>query len=634
LDFLKAELERWEESGAIRPATTERYISKVFMVPKPGVNKWRICWDGRHVNSFCRPMTVSFETLKSLRHLAQQGDWMVSMDLTDGFHAVGIHEDHQAYLSFQALGRTYSFQVLPFGWSGSPAVFCRVMETLTRALRSPDVPTRHGQATSLLRALHQAETVRVRALSPLSKRLEQRTPPLPRVQGRGSETAVQLPPMRVLPYMDDYLAVFSSREEAFQGVARIKATLAWLGLDANEKKCHWEPTQRLRHLGLEVDTQRGLFLVPPDKETKISQFARVLKVEALAQRRLCPARRLAQFVGLAQSVSLAVPAARLFLRSLHDSLSTKESWNSNVRLGRQALRDLQWWIDLPRQPQGRVIWRTPDQAVLWSDSSGFAWGGKLQDCPVLAHGIWTATEAQNHITTLELLAVLRNLQAFSRHLMGKQIQLFEDNQAVVSILRNYTSRAGPVMMDIVRRLFAFMERNDMSFGRIDYVKSADNPADAPSRKYGSDEWKLKPSVFLRLDKRFGPHTVDRFCSEDNNLCPRYNSEFVDQSAEAVNAFTQYWNGENNWIHPPISALNEVALKLRLDQAAATVIAPLWVSKPWFVALRQMSSSITPLGKASALADPAYLHRFGLRGPSPWQLAAFRVRADLASYHAQ
>jgi hypothetical protein len=58
LDFLKAELERWEESGAIRPATTERYISKVFMVPKPRVNKWRICWDGRHVNSFCRPMTV------------------------------------------------------------------------------------------------------------------------------------------------------------------------------------------------------------------------------------------------------------------------------------------------------------------------------------------------------------------------------------------------------------------------------------------------------------------------------------------------------------------------------------------------------------------------------------------------
>ena len=28
----------------------------------------------------------------------------------------------------------------------------------------------------------------------------------------------------------------------------------------------------------------------------------------------------------------------------------KEGWNCNVRLGRQALRDLQWWIDLPRQP--------------------------------------------------------------------------------------------------------------------------------------------------------------------------------------------------------------------------------------------------------------------------------------------
>ena len=34
-----------------------------------------------------------YETLKSLRHLAKKGDWAISFDLEDGFHAILIHPD-------------------------------------------------------------------------------------------------------------------------------------------------------------------------------------------------------------------------------------------------------------------------------------------------------------------------------------------------------------------------------------------------------------------------------------------------------------------------------------------------------------------------------------------------------------
>ena len=64
--------------------------------------------------------------------------------------------------------------------------------------------------------------------------------------------------------MDDYLALFSSKEDAERGAVQMQTTLAWLGLEANPKKCIWEPTQQLVHLGLIVDTRRGLFLVPQD----------------------------------------------------------------------------------------------------------------------------------------------------------------------------------------------------------------------------------------------------------------------------------------------------------------------------------------------------------------------------------
>ena len=252
-------------------------------------------------------MSEKFETLKSVRHLARPEDWMISFDLEDGYHAIGIHPKHQKYMTFSLNGQLYSCASLPFGWSGSPAVFCRVMKVLTQTLRSPDlVPTARGPNTP----------------EPSGGLLHM-------LKRRGVSSPQQL---RILPYMDDYLAFFPSREEALRGRRQIELTLEYLGLSRNPKKGDWEPTQRLNHLGLTVDTLRGVFMLPPAKEAKIKQMARGLKAQAFRNRRLLPARLIAQFTGLCQSVYLACPAARLYLRALHDCLRQKRSWSDNVRL--------------------------------------------------------------------------------------------------------------------------------------------------------------------------------------------------------------------------------------------------------------------------------------------------------------
>eukprot|EP01052_Picozoa_sp_SAG31_P020358 SAG31_NODE_1526_length_8004_cov_4.741176_4_plen_109_part_00 len=108
------------------------------------------------MNSFSRPMTTKFETLKHVEKLARAGDCMVSFDLEDGYHAVGIHPESQKYMTFAVQGKLYSCCSLPFGWSGSPVVFCTIMNVLTVALRSPDLKpmTAAQTATLLLRQLH------------------------------------------------------------------------------------------------------------------------------------------------------------------------------------------------------------------------------------------------------------------------------------------------------------------------------------------------------------------------------------------------------------------------------------------------------------------------------------------------
>ena len=103
----------------------------------------------------------------------------------------------------------------------------------------------------------------------------------------------------------------------------MEKVLQVLGLERNVKKGHWDPTTDIHHLGCGIDTRRGTYYVIHEKQQRLRKFAADLLGEGSRQRQLIPVRKLASFAGLAQSVILALPAARLFLRSLHDCVSTR-----------------------------------------------------------------------------------------------------------------------------------------------------------------------------------------------------------------------------------------------------------------------------------------------------------------------
>jgi hypothetical protein len=178
------------------------------------------------LNKYCRELSVKYETLKRLRYLARPGDWALGMDVQDGFHAVSVAPEHRCYFTFRLNGVLLRCAVLPFGWSGSPAVFCRVRTVLTRLLRSPQLPARRDD------------------MSP-AHWLEARD----RLLGK---PAVKYSGARTLPYMDDYLLLYSTRQEALEGAEMTRRVLEFLGLEPNDAKCTWDPTQRLIFLGLEI----------------------------------------------------------------------------------------------------------------------------------------------------------------------------------------------------------------------------------------------------------------------------------------------------------------------------------------------------------------------------------------------
>ena len=88
-------------------------------------------------------------------------------------------------------------------------------------------------------------------------------------------------------------------------------------------------------------------------------------------------------------------------------------------------------------------------------------------------------------------------------------------------------------------------------------------------------------MFADLDKRWGPHTIDRFADTYNRQVPRFNSRFLSPGSEAVDAFTCNWGNETNWWCPPIHLIIQHA---RRTNAQGTLIVPCWPSAPFWPVL--------------------------------------------------
>jgi hypothetical protein len=248
------------------------------------------------------------------------------------------------------------------------------------------------------------------------------------------------------------------------------------------------------------------------------------------------------------------------------------------------------------------------------------WGGVLNQTAYV-HGIWTRAQSATHITYLELLGVVKSVSALLPRLARRRVLLFVDNQAVVYIIRNFTSRA-PLLMAELRNLVAICESNDTIL-QCQWVPTDRNLADEPSRRKASDHWRLDPRVFYAMCQRYKlVPTVDRFATAGTTLLPRWNSPCPEPGAEAVDGLSTAWTTECNWVHPPPDLLPQVASKLERTPALAVVVAPFWPAEDWFRSLRGQASAVTVVPHARRLVCQHTLSVYGIDAQGDWPLVFF------------
>ncbi|CAI7805384.1 unnamed protein product [Closterium sp. NIES-54] len=373
--FTKQAISELLESGAaaLAPAAQTVCISPLNVVVQR--EKCRLILDLRQVNLHLRIPKFKYEGLNRVAEIALVGDWMFSIDLKSGYHHVDIHPSCWKYLGFRFDGKTYVFRSLPFGLATAPFVFTQLIKQLARRWRAMGI--------------------------------------------------------RVIPYVDDILFLCDTEAKARATCQSIIHDLNKAGLVINLKKSHLQPTQQLRFLGVELDTDRGQFSIGAERRASILSTLQALLREGKAERKV-PVRHIARVTGMLASMSLALGVTtRAFSQGLLQAIQQAPSWNSKVLLDPMAIEELDFWRHEFDKFNGAPFHVSNSyDAVIHVDASAHSWGATLDKFP--GRRIEASAAMPKHMleasnTQREIDGVLWALQTFPERIRDQHVLARTDN---------------------------------------------------------------------------------------------------------------------------------------------------------------------------------------------------------------
>ena len=117
--------------GILEPSSAS-YYSQALLIPKPGVDNWRLCIDYRNLNNCTKDASWPIPNIdQMLRRIGKlKARFFGSMDLTQGYHQAPISLSTRIYTAFILFCGLYQFTRLPFGPKRAPSYFQEQMASV------------------------------------------------------------------------------------------------------------------------------------------------------------------------------------------------------------------------------------------------------------------------------------------------------------------------------------------------------------------------------------------------------------------------------------------------------------------------------------------------------------------------
>ena len=139
-DLVTKEITSLLKKGAIRKTQFQRgqVLSSLFLREKKDGSQ-RPILNLRNLNSYIPYLHFKMESLKEVKNLIKEGDWMVKVDLKDAYFTLPLHESSKKFVRFKWEGTIYEFLCLCFGLGPAPRLFTKLLKVPISILRRLNV---------------------------------------------------------------------------------------------------------------------------------------------------------------------------------------------------------------------------------------------------------------------------------------------------------------------------------------------------------------------------------------------------------------------------------------------------------------------------------------------------------------
>ncbi|XP_052089575.1 uncharacterized protein LOC127726267 [Mytilus californianus] len=310
---------------------------------------------------------------------------------------------------------------------------------------------------------------------------------------------------------------------------------------------------------------------------KIDNFIHLIDV-ILSKAFKVKIRLLAKLCGKIISFSPAIGnVTQIMTRCTFSVINLKQDWDQYVDLRHHSdsIQEILFWKQNIHCLKPLPLLRNNSEFNVFTDASDIGAGGYLQGTDYIAHRQWSVTEATKSSTWREVKAIELSLDSFAKVLEHSSVTFFTDNQNAVSIIKKGSKL--PHLQGLALSIFNTCVSRNISLYAQWIPREENEKADALSRIIDIDDWGISFEFFDFLNSIWGPFTVDRFANMHNTKLTRFNSKYWNPTTSAIDAFTCNWNGENNWLVPPISLVSNCINHLVSCVAEGTLVVPKWQS---------------------------------------------------------
>ena len=550
LTVAKAKVTEFLSEGALSVVqpSEDQFLSHIFPVPKRTPGEYRIILDLSDLNTYIRKITFRMDNFHAIMALIARGDFFISIDLTDAYHAIAIHPLFRKFLTFIFLGVYYQYNCLPQGLTSSPRIFTKVMKAVLTYFRSFAI--------------------------------------------------------KIAAWLDDFFLSASSAALVSSHADFAIKTFRELGFVPNLAKSQLEPVQRIQHVGLVWDSVSFTVSIPEDKILAVQAKCQV----ALSSR--VSIKFLSSILGSLEFFRWGCPVAALHYRGLQRNiiyfLARNLSYYTLVSISEDAKSDLDWWTSCGSSLPSRSLSPFSADFTLFADASNSGWGAWCLDD--YAFGRWSEGESDFHINIRELLAVLFAFQSLFRSSYNCSILVQSDNSTVVAYINKQGGTTCKKLCDTTLLLWQFCVVRDISLAASHVPGIRNGRADKLSRlDFVDHDYSLSSSAFESLSRAVSfSLEVDLFASRLNNKLENYVSWHADPFSSSFNAFSLKWQGAI-YLFPPLPLIDRVLSKFVNDNVShGLLICPYWPSQPWFSTLLSLLIDFPLLFSSAEISDPSHL----------------------------